>query len=227
MTSPITSEGLNLWTVTCPVKILGLTMASRMSIIRLGDGTLWLHSPVRLDPRLQAALIELGPPCHLVAPNRYHHLFLPAYKRAFPESLSYAAPGLPEKRRDFDFDQILGAEAPAAWRGEIDQIAVAGIPTLNEVVFFHRASRTLILTDLAFNVGPDSPFGLRLWARLNLAYGRLQPSALVKTLFRDKAAARSSIDDILRLDFEQVIVAHGEIARHQARANLAAAYRWL
>ena len=227
MASPIQPEDENLWTVTRPLKILGLTMASRMSTIRLTDGSLFLHSPVKLDPQLQAALSELGPPRHLVAPNRFHHLFLPAYKQAFPEAVTYAAPGLAQKRRDFTFDQTLGADPPAAWKNELEQIPVAGIPMLNEIVFFHRASSTLILTDLAFNVGPDSPFGLRLWARLNLAYGRLQPTALVKAVFRDKAAARASIDAILRLDFERVIVAHGEILRFQAKASLAAAYRWL
>ena len=227
MASPIKPESDNLWTVTRPLKILGLTMASRMSIIRLTDGSLFLHSPVKLDSSLQAALTELGSPRHLVAPNRFHHLFLPSYKRAFPEATTYAAPGLAQKRQDFTFDQTLGPEAPAAWKNELDQIVVAGNPTLNEVVFLHRASHTLILTDLAFNVGPTSPFGLRLWARLNLAYGRLQPTILVKSLFRDKTAARASINAILRLDFERIIVAHGDMVRHQAKANLAAAYRWL
>ena len=220
-------EGDNLWTVTRPLKILGLTMATRMTVVRLSSGELLLHSPVKFDPQLQSALDEIGTPRHLVAPNRFHHLFLPAYKHAYPEALSYAAPGLAQKRRDFTFDQTLGSEAPAAWRDELDQIIVAGVPMLNEVVFFHRASGTLILTDLAFNVGPNSPFGLRLWARLNLAYGRLQPTALVKTLFRDKTAARASIDHILRLDFERVIMAHGDVARHRAKAHLTAAYRWL
>ena len=48
---------------------------------------------------------------------------------------------------------VIGANAPAEWRGQVDQCFFRGRPYENEVAFFHRASRTLLLCDLAFNFG--------------------------------------------------------------------------
>ncbi len=216
----------DLWTAERPLRLLGMGLTSRMTVVRLTDGSLFLHSPENLDDPKQE-LDPLGPSRHIVSPNRFHHLFVAQYRRAFPEARFYAAPGLDEKRRDFAFDQVLGDAPPDAWQGQIDQLLMPGAPTLNEVVFYHRASRSLILTDLAFNIGPGATRGLRFWARLNLAYGHLGPSLLVKSLIRDKPQARAAMERMLDWDFQRIIMAHGAVVEHGARPALMAAYRWL
>ena len=52
---------------------------------------------------------------------------------------------------------VLGQAEPEAWKNEIEQVLVGGMPKVNETVFLHRASDTLIIADLLFNLG--SPGG--------------------------------------------------------------------
>lgn len=219
------AEGL--WTVTRPFKTLGLTLASRMTVIRLGDGSLFLHSPVPLDSDLRRHLDALGLVRHLVAPNRMHHMFCGDYRIAYPEARLYAAPGLAKKRSDLRFDAELGDTVPATWNAEIEQAAVAGIPMLNEVAFFHRPSRTLILTDLAANGSRDDPPALRLWLRLNRAYGRLATPLEVRLICRDRTAARQSLARVLAWDFDRIVVGHGAVIRGGGRQLAREAFAWL
>ena len=218
------AEGL--WTVTRPFKMLGLTLASRMTVVRLGDGSLFLHSPVRLDADLRRALDALGPVRHVVAPNRMHNLFCGDYRAAYPEAHLYGAPGLAGKRPELAFDAELEDTAPAAWAAEIGQALIAGIPMLNEVVFRHRASHTLILTDLAANSGPEDPPALRLWLRLNRAYGRLATPLEVRLLCRDRAAARQSLDRVLGWEFDRVVVGHGAVVERDGKRLAHEAFAW-
>jgi len=47
---------------------------------------------------------------------------------------------------------VLGDEPEKEWQGEIDQVFFGARSLENEVVFFHRASRTLICADMIFNL---------------------------------------------------------------------------
>lgn len=217
----------NLWVVERPLRFGGLPLGTRMTAIRLDGGDLFLHSPVALDDDLTRDLLAAGTPRHAVAPNRFHHLFVGAYRNAFPGVQLYAAPGLPEKRRDLVFDEVLGADAPAAWAGQIEQEPFGGMPLVREVAFFHRGSRTLLLCDLAFHVGAEAPLLTRIAMRMMGAYGRFGPTAAEKLLVRDRAAARASLERILAWDFDRVVVAHGAVLERGGREALRQGYRWL
>lgn len=219
--------GEDLWVCEHSFRLLGITIASRMTVMRLSDGALFIHSPARLTPALAAALGALGRVCHVVCPNRFHHRFAGDYATAFRDVRLYAAPGLASKRRDLAFAGELGAVAGMPWENEIDQELMAGAPLLNEVVFRHRASRTLIVTDLVWNIGADSPLGLRLWARINRQYDKFGTVIEVRLAFRDRAAARASRARVLAWDFERVVMGHGRMVDRDARARLGEALRWL
>lgn len=197
-----------------------------MTAIRLPDGGLFLHSPVRPDPETATDLRALGPVRHVVAPNLPHHLFVGAYRDLDGVRL-HAAPGLAERRRDVRFDAVLTDEAPEAWRGEIDQHLFRGAPRINEVVFLHRRSRTLILTDLAFNFVDCPHRPTRLFLRAVGALGRFGPPRHVRWLIRDRPAARASIETVLRWDFERVVVSHGVVLQQSARRLLREGFAWL
>lgn len=218
----------SLWVAERPLRFLGaVELGTRMTVVRLRDGGLLLHSPVALDEPLRVALSRIGTPRHVVAPNRFHHLFVGEYRAAFPEARLYAAPGLPEKRPDLHFDAVLPGETPMPWGDEFDMELFAGLPVMNEVVSFHRASGTLLLCDLAFHYGPEAPLLTRLCFRLVGGYGRFGPTAVEKLLVRDRAGARASLERILAWDFDRVIVAHGKVVESGGRAALRAAYDWL
>ncbi|MDX2166046.1 MAG: DUF4336 domain-containing protein [Deltaproteobacteria bacterium] len=217
----------DLWVVERPLRFAGVEVGTRMTVVRLRDGSLFLHSPVALDEALRAALLRVGVPRYAVAPNRFHHLFVGDYRRAFSTVRLFAAPGLAEKRTDLQFDAVLSAVPPPDWAGQLDQEFFAGLPIMNEVVFAHRASRTLITADLAFNFGPAAPFATRLAFRLVGAYGRFGPSRVEKLLVRDRAAARAALQRILTWDFDRVVVTHGAVLESGGREALRAGYAWL
>jgi hypothetical protein len=220
------AEGL--WVDTRPFRAGPfLEIGTRMTVVRLADGTLFLHSLVEIDAETRAALDALGPVRHLVAGNKLHHLYLAQAAQAFPEAAVWGAPGLPQKCRGVRFAGELGDEAPPAWRADLDQLAVRGIPRMNEVVFLHRASRTLVVTDLCFNVRHSDSVATRLFMRANGAWGRFGPSRLLRSLVRDRPALRASLERILAWDFDRVVVTHGEVLERGGPDALRAGFAWL
>ena len=217
----------NLWVFDRPLRMLGLQLGTRMTAVRLPDGSLFLHSPVELDEATEREIDALGPVRHVVAPNRFHHLFIGDYRDAYGEALLWAAPTLPEKREDVRFDGVLGDEPNTGWTGTLDQHVVRGTPQLNEVAFFHRESRSLLLADLAMNFRESAGWLTGLWLRLMGIHGRFGVSRLIRATIRDRAAARQSLDTILSWDFERVIVTHGVVLQRQGKRLLREAYDWL
>lgn len=218
----------DLWVLERPLRFGGVELGARMTVVRLRDGGLFLHSPLALDADLRGALERLGPPRFAVAPNRFHHLYIGAYRDAFPAIQLFAAPGLPAKRKDLRFDGVLDSDQPpAGWAGQIDQAFVRGYPILNEVAFCHRAGRTLLTCDLAFNVRADAPFMTRLAFRLVGGYDRFGPTLVERLFVRDRAAARAALETILSWDFDRVILAHGHVLEHGGREMMREGYAWL
>ncbi|MBN9268389.1 MAG: DUF4336 domain-containing protein, partial [Hyphomicrobium sp.] len=106
MLTPFDDE---IWIADGPeVAVVGFRYPTRMAIIRLSDGGLFIWSPVALTQSLGAAVDILGPVRHIVAPNSLHHVFVPDWKRAYPHAKLYAPPGLRQKRKDIAFDCDLG-----------------------------------------------------------------------------------------------------------------------
>jgi hypothetical protein len=96
--------GKDLWTIDGPVvRAYGLPFPTRMVVLRLSDGGLWLWSPIRLDERVEQAISSLGEPRYAVEPNKLHHLALAAWVAAWPSLRLYAPPGLADKRSDLRF----------------------------------------------------------------------------------------------------------------------------
>jgi hypothetical protein len=217
----------DLWVVDRPQRFFGLPVGARMSVIRLADGSLLLHSPVALDPALRAELDAIGPVRFAVAPNRVHHLYAGDVARAYPGTRLWVAPGLPQKRPDLVYAAVLGDAAPVEWRGQVDQVFFRGRPYENEVAFFHRASRTLLLCDLAFHFGPSSALPTRILMRMLRSYGELGPSKLDPLLIRDRRAASESLERILAWDFDRIVVAHGDVLESGGHAVLSRGYAWL
>ena len=229
MSTQLRSLAPDLWVADRQFRNGPLEVFTRMTAIRLRDGSLLLHSVVPLDHELRAQLDRIGPVRSIVAPNKHHHLFAADYPTGYPDARLYAAPGLPLKRPDLMFAEELDDEAPSAWRSELEQHVFRGAPFLSEVVFFHPASRTLLLTDLMMNVAPGETHGMtRLFFLLVGAEGHLGPHRLVRWLFiRDRAAARASVQRILAWDFDRITLTHGQVLETGGRTAFAKAFEFL
>ncbi len=217
----------DLWVTETPLRFMGLEVGARMTVARLPGDRLLLHSPVATTPDLVREVKALGEVAYMVAPNLLHHLFVGEWQEACPDALLYVAPGLDTKRADLKIEGVLGDEPEAGWKDVIDQVLIAGFPFANEIAFFHRPSATLIGTDLAFNLGDNSPPLTRFFVRFAGSYGRLAPSLLERILVKDRTAFRHSLERILEWPFERVVVAHGDVSEKGGREELVDGYSWV
>jgi hypothetical protein len=218
----------DLWVVDHPdFKAGAIPIGTRTTLVRLADGDVFMHSPGPLSVSLSKQIDEIGPVRFIVAPNAFHHLFVAENARAWQGAEVHLAPGLAAKRKDLSYEGELGDEPAAAWAADLDQCRVQGVPRMSEVVFLHRASRTLVLTDLAFHVLHAPSTLTRAFFRLTGVYGRFASSRVLRLLTRDRAAARRSVERVLSWDFDRVIVSHGEVLEHGGPEALRSALAWL
>jgi len=205
------------------------TYALRSVVVRLKDGSLLIDSPGRLHDELRASIDALGPVAYLVTPNKLHHLFVGDWLRAYPSARFHAPPGLAVKRPDLRIDSTLGDRPPSCWAADLDQMVFRGSIYMEEIVFFHLATRTLILGDLIENHEPAVLSATqRFWARANamLAPNGSTPRNFRMSFFR-RDEARACLRRMLAWQPERVIVLHGRCATSAGGDFLVRAFRWL
>jgi hypothetical protein len=197
-----------------------------MTVGRLADGGLFVHSPVSLDGGTREAVDAIGPVKAVVAPSLFHHLFVGEWIQTYPDAVLCACPGLERKRHDVSWHRVLGDEPEEEWRGEIEQVFFGARTLENEVVFFHRPSRTLVCADLIFNLA-DHPSRLtRVVAHL-IGNRKPGPTLLERVLIRDRPAAREQVGRMLAWRPDRIVLAHGDIVETGGHEVLRHAYAWL
>lgn len=202
---------------------LGARLPLRMTVLAC-EGGVAIVSPIAIDDALAEAIDALGPVRYLLAPNLLHHMHLQSASKRYPEAKVLGAPGLATKRSDLRFDGELG---DGEITPELESHLVRGADKLSEVVFFHRPSKTLVVTDLVFNIhGARGMSGLVL-SMLSRALGKVEQSRLLRWMTKDRAAAGKSVDTLLDLPFERLVMAHGNVVEHGAKAELSAGTWWM
>ena len=226
MRGMLTALAEGLWVYDQPLRFYGVEVGTRMTVVRLADGGLWLHSPVVPTPELRAAVDALGPVRWLIAPNRWHHLYVGDWQGAYPEAQIFAARGLVKKRPDLTLAGVLDDNAPPGWAGQIDQHARQGAPVMGETVFLHRKSRSLIISDTAHNF-ETAPAGTRFFFTMLGGWRGFRTTLADRMVTKDRAAARASIERMLTWDFDRVVVCHGAVLESGGKDALKRAYAWL
>ncbi|MEA5513867.1 DUF4336 domain-containing protein [Nodularia sp. UHCC 0506] len=224
----------NLWVAEQPLKYFGLEVGTRMTVIRLINSKLMVISPISMDDAIIHQLNQLGEVAYIIVLNLYHHLFVADFKLCYPHAELWTVSGMERKRADLQIDQII-TEGRNFLIDEVEYVLVQGFNTLdikgysplNECVFFHPKSRTLIVTDIVFHINNQfaSP-SIKLLARLLGAYNQLRPTLLEKFATQDQAKVKFSIQQILKWDFERVIMAHGSIIEKNGKSQFKAGYEW-
>jgi hypothetical protein len=228
------SLGWDLWFADGgSVSFNGFDYPTRMAVVRLADGGLWVWSPVRLTAEIERQVRTLGPVQHIVSPNKLHFLFLAEWQMAFPEARIWATAQTIAKCGNVRFEAALADDPPAAWSGQIDQYYFANSLFVDEVIFFHRPSRTAIIADLSQTFSEAFlkthwPWWMRPIARLSkMVEGWGYPPIDYRLSFRRRASARPKIRALIAEQPEHVLVAHGEIVRTNGEAFLRRAFSWL
>ncbi|WP_437927228.1 DUF4336 domain-containing protein [Sorangium sp. So ce291] len=213
-----------LWAAEDTLKLAGIRFPVRSPVVRLGDGGLVLFSPLPGVEQAADEIRALGEVRAIVAPNLMHHLGLAPAARLFPGARVYGPRGLEKKRPDVAITGTLDGAPDPLWSAEIDQVAVGGMPKLDEVAFFHRPSKTLFLWDLCFHITRSEHLPTRLFMRLNGAYGRFGPSRVARSMMRDRAAVGAAVKQMIAWAPERVVVAHGDVIERGGQAALQGAF---
>jgi hypothetical protein len=221
----------NIWVAEQPFRYFGLSVGTRMTVIRLENHDLVVISPIQANNGLVEQLGEIGTVKHIISPNLYHYLFAADFKAFYPSATFWATPGLKDKKPDLLIDQIIESNGNNLWNG-IDYVffdgfktvGFSGFDSLNECVFFHAASRTLILTDTAFHFDESFPVMTQLATRVLGGFKNLSPSLLERIATTEKGKVKESVKRILEWEFERVIMAHGNVIERNGKEKFKQGY---
>ncbi len=215
------------------VDFYGFPYPTRMVIAWLEGGALWLWSPVKLSAELRDEVDKLGRVAHLVSPNKIHHLYLAEWKQAYPDATLWGPASTIRRHSHLAFGPPLADASPLQWGQNLDQAWFRGSFAMDEIVFFHRPSRTAIFADLieAFTdafLDEHWSWWQRPLARLDgiTAHHPLPPLEW-RLSFTDRTAARAARAKVLGWAPERVIMAHGDWCRCGGRAYVERALSWL
>lgn len=222
--------GKNIYYADGPtVSFFGFPYPTRMAVVRLSTGDVWVWSPIALTEELANAVQAVGPVGFIVSPNKLHHLALGEWKNRWPDAQLYAPPGLARKKKELHFEAELDDEPDEAWRTDIDQTVFRGSCAMEEVVFFHRASATAIFGDLIQRFPQATATGWR--GALMRLDGLVGPHGSTprewRLSFLSRNAARAARQKVLEWHAEQLLIAHGECASGGATAIIAASLSWI
>jgi len=211
---------------------LPLPFSTRMTVVRLKNGDLFLHSPIAFEASLAGHLQSIGTIRHLVSPNQFHYAHIGEWSRAFPDAVTWASPGVRARARargiEAQFKRDLGVQAPDEWQDEIEQTVVPG-GIFGEIVFFHKLSRTVILADTILNLELDKvrqPWRLAAWLtgmyypNGQLFFGMRLP------LLLQKVRTRTAIEKMLSWRPERIIISHGRCFETNGEAVLRRVFAW-
>lgn len=214
-----------LWHAQTPLKFGPISLTTRMTVVRLQDRSLWVHSPIAPTAKLVEELRRIGTVSYVVAPNKSHYLFFLEFLDRYPSAEGFIAEGLASKRPDLArFPEI---PRKASWSPDMQGFFIDGLPILNETAWFHRDTGTLILTDLLFCFAATNR-GLTAWvAKLLGVQGKLGMSRTMKLMTKNRLVLRRSVSPLLSLPIQRVIVAHDQIIVEQPIAKLEHAFAWL
>ncbi len=213
-----------------PHPIFRANIGLRMTTMKLQNGDLFVHSPIPLNQELKQDLDDFGMIKWVVAPNDFHHLYIRDFMAIYQSAEYIGSPGLRTKRPDLEFSRYFSNEYKPQWKNEIDFVVYQGSKYYHEVIFFHYATQTLILTDLAMNLQSTfksfNPFHALLFSILG-TYKKFNSSLMIKMLSRNKNLARQALLKIYQWPFERIIMSHGEIINSNARMQLIQCLKWL
>ncbi len=219
----LTEIDKNIWCIEQPLTFFQLEFGTRMTVIRLESGRLLIHSPIKISKTLAKEIETLGEVAYIVSPNKLHHLYLEDAAAYWPKALIFASPGLTSKRKDINFAAELEAGEDYPWSPEVRHTVFAGSAVMEEVVFYHCKSRSLIVADLLMNFNERSSWGIRIVTRIVGMFGKptMPPDWRFSVFNKQKATA--VCHQIFEWNWQRIIVAHGEIITDEPRKKFKSA----
>jgi hypothetical protein len=186
-----------------------------MTVVRLSNGDLFLHSPIKFEQTLANELQRMGKIRHLVSPNQFHYAHIGEWAKAFPDAVTWASPLVRKRARarhvDVHFARDLGLCSPHEWSQDIEQALFPG-GYFKEFIFFHKQSKTLILTDTIINIELEKLN--EPWRTLTRLAGMYHPHGQIffgmrLPLLLQKGKLEAVIRKICEWQPQRILLSHG------------------
>jgi hypothetical protein len=204
----------------------GVRLRSRMTIVRLADGRLWVHSASEPTPELCAELDRLGQVSWVVVPNRFHHIHAAAMKARYPDAQVIGPASVTARNKSVALDAAIDDERLLSLVPELSPVVLRGVPFLDETLFFHTRTRTLIGADLMMCGCPADHWTWRWTSRVLGQFLRYKAPPDVRWKTRGGPLVRQSLDEIARLPLERILVAHSDPIEDRPVEQLEEAWRF-
>lgn len=217
----------DIWIADGPyVRFAFVTLPTRMIVVKLSDGSLWINSPVESSTELLDQIRAIGPVRYLVAPTALHVWRLMSWRAMFPDAQLWGPPKAASSQR-LPFTGTLSDASPTAWSDDIDQLVFRGNAFIDEVEFLHAPSRTLMVTDFIQNY--PSMSGDVLGNFVKNVGGVLNGGVPrdIRWTCVNRRKARESLARLLSWDFDRAIFAHGDCVERDAKRFVETAFGWL
>ncbi|RYX83706.1 DUF4336 domain-containing protein [bacterium] len=217
----------DVWVIESAFEKVGIDFGARMTIVRRKNGELFAYAPFAISDEEAMAIRSLGEVRDIVAPNAAHFMEIREFTSRFPDATLWTLPEIDKRVDGLRYQHL--ESLPERWKEDFEGLLVDGLYGFREWVFLHRASRSLIVTDLGFHLPkPQKPLA-RIAFRLNGVTRRFGTTRFVRHLIRlgKKDKVRENIRIILGWDFERIIAGHGFIEESRAKQKLRTAYSFL
>ena len=204
---PIERLEPNLWRVQGSLK--GMALKRVMTLVRLDDGRIVVHSATSLDAEAMAEIEAWGEPAVLLVPNAYHRLDAPAWVERYPKLEVLCPSGARKKveevvRVDGDYGDFDGGES---LRLELlDGVAAAeGVLTVRS-----SSGTTLVFNDALFNMPHGRGVAGLIFRYLTRSTGGPRVSRIVRWfVVKDRAAFRAHLERLADTpELIRIIVSH-------------------
>lgn len=208
----------DIWVHEDELRLAGVTLRLRMTVVRLVTGQLWVHSPTAISDELIRQTSQLGDVGYIVGANNAHHLFLMEWASAFPSAQLIVSSGIPRKLKLKDGYERLDADFKNVWEEDLGWTYLPGFGFFDESMFLHKKSRSLILTDYIQNhEGAKQTFMQRfVLGPLGFRGICLAPPLKLGFLCKDKVGYREALQRVKQWQFERIVVTHGDVIEDDA-----------
>ena len=212
-----------------PIKYAGTKFKARMTIVRMKNGNLFIHSPCEIDESIKGKINELGNVEFIAAPGYYHYFYIGSAQQAFPNAETFICPGIEKKLPEIKFDWILGDRPDPRLVEDFDQVLIRGNKYIWEIALFHKQTKTLILVDLIENFTNKTKnvsWSLKFWWKMVFhMWENPKPAPEYQFGWKDKNAAHNSLMRILQWNFDKIIISHGDLIEENAKEIALKAWR--
>lgn len=199
-----------------------IVLPVRCTAIKTSQGVV-LISPIDFSKDQLEQIDSLGDVTAIVSPSLIHYLFMTKIMERYPKASVWGAPEsrtqLPEIPWNFIFEND-------SWPylDEIDYTSIQGATRLNEISFFHKPSKTLIVVDMCFNLQHPKGWASPILLRVMGTYKRFAVSRLYNIMVKNREQFVSSLHRLMKWDFEKISMGHGDLVHSNGKRLLIHAF---